>query len=175
MYELALEQLERWRAWGVFTGDEIARMKEVELTSDLVITMFEGLGAKSQARINRAYDEYDDGFPYASVAARRFRKVMDTIDDLLGDDIKPTIFSREIWFVVLFALLYERIYPSADLSVRRASTKVPSTLGERLLLASTAVREASDVPPAVADAIRGASSDARSRRTRLEFIAAALT
>lgn len=174
MYRLALEQLERWRRWNVFTGDEIARMKEVELTSDLVIAMLEGLGAKSQARINRAYREFDDEFPHARVLAKRFEKVMDAIDDLAGEELRETVYSREIWFVVLFTLLYEQMYPGTDLSVRRSPEKVPSSLGRRLVKASEEVRQATDLPPEVLDALRGASSDAKSRRVRLEFIKAAV-
>ena len=36
MYSLALEQLDNWRGWKVLTEDQIVRMKEVEVTSDLV-------------------------------------------------------------------------------------------------------------------------------------------
>ena len=174
MYELALEQLERWREWGVFSGDEIARMKEVELTSDIVITMLDGLGAKSQPRINRAYKEFDDAFPKKSAVERRFRKVMDSVDELLGDQIKHTIFSREIWFVVLFVLLYQRLYGGTDLTVRRAAAKLPARLDQELVAASAEVQEAADLPKDVLDAIRGASSDAKSRHTRLDFIESAV-
>jgi hypothetical protein len=174
MYELALEQLERWRGWGLFSGDEIARMKEVELTSDMVLTMLDGLGAKSQARINRAYEDFDDAFPQKSAVERRFRKVMDSIEELLGDQIERTIFSREIWFVVLFVLVYRRLYGDTDLTVRRAAAKLAPGLGKKLVAASARVRDASDLPADVLDSIRGASSDAKSRRTRLEFIETAV-
>jgi hypothetical protein len=43
MYELALEQLDRWRAWKILSEEQIARMLEVELVSDLAMTMIEGL------------------------------------------------------------------------------------------------------------------------------------
>ena len=53
MYEL-LEQLERWRTSAhIFSGDEIARMKEVELTSDLVLAMLRGLGASRRGSTAR--------------------------------------------------------------------------------------------------------------------------
>ena len=83
MYELALEELERWREWGVYSGDEISRMKEVELTSDISVAMLEGFSGKSQARINRAYERFDDSFPQAPNLASRFHRTMDAIDDLL--------------------------------------------------------------------------------------------
>jgi len=33
-YELAAEQLKRWREWEIFTEDNISRMQEVELTAE---------------------------------------------------------------------------------------------------------------------------------------------
>jgi hypothetical protein len=36
-YILAYEQLSRWRAWKIFSENDIARMAEVEKTSDLVM------------------------------------------------------------------------------------------------------------------------------------------
>lgn len=41
VYEMALEQLDRWRRWKVFSEDDIARMNEAELTSEIYI--FRGL------------------------------------------------------------------------------------------------------------------------------------
>ena len=48
MYELAREQLERWTGWKIFNDGQIARMKEVELTSDLSVNMIKGITGKSQ-------------------------------------------------------------------------------------------------------------------------------
>lgn len=81
MYRLALEQLERWRDWHIFTEDQIARMKEVELTSDLAINMITGIVAKRQPTINKWYERYDDEFPGEEEVERRFRRVFDDIED----------------------------------------------------------------------------------------------
>ena len=99
---------------------------------------------------------------------------MDEIGEILGDEIRGTIYTREIWFVILFVLLYGRMYGDADLTVRRTSQRLPASLGQRLVTASEEIRNATDLPKAVLDAIRGASSDLRSRRTRLEFLEAAV-
>lgn len=50
MYRLALQQFDRWRDWKILTDDQISRMFEVELTSDLVMSMIEGLTDKTQNR-----------------------------------------------------------------------------------------------------------------------------
>ena len=170
MYELALEELERWREWGVYSGDEISRMKEVELTSDISVAMLEGFSGKSQARINRAYERFDDSFPQAPNLASRFHRTMDAIDDLLLGNIQMTVFRREIWFVVLYFFLHRRLYENTDVSVKRAPRKLSKALSERLLAASERIQQDTDLPKEVLDAIRGASSDPRSRRTRLAFL-----
>lgn len=170
MYELALEQLERWRNWGVFTGDEIARMKEVELTSDLAVIMLDGYGAKSQAKITKFYEEYNDAFPKVRRLSQRFRAMMDAIDELLGPELKKTVFSREIWFVVLAYFVYRELYDGRDLSVNFKRRRLPKNLTSRLLKVSEQIRSGADIPPDVLDAIRGASSDQKSRSARLRFV-----
>src|SRR6266508_3016591 len=42
-YELAYEQLSRWRKWRVFSETDIARMLEVEETSDMMALILQGL------------------------------------------------------------------------------------------------------------------------------------
>lgn len=170
MYELALEQLENWRKWGVFSGDEIARMKEVELTSDFVVAMINGFGGKSQTTISKAYKEFDDEFPQSKQVIRRFQVTMDAIDELIGDDLPETVFSKEIWFVVLVNYLYGRLYGDAPISKRVKAATVPRKLRGKLLGVSRRIKEDTDLPPDVLDALRGASSDKGSRMARLDFV-----
>jgi hypothetical protein len=70
-YDLATEQLDRWRTWRVFTEDQVARMKEVETVSDLLMNMQLGLRGKTQARIDGFYAEFDDEWPGADAATPR--------------------------------------------------------------------------------------------------------
>ena len=64
-YELATEQLDRWAEWKIFTPDQIARMLEVELTSDFMILIMNGVAAKTKALIDSYYEEYDVYFSSA--------------------------------------------------------------------------------------------------------------
>ena len=72
MYELAAEQLGRWRDWGVFTEYNIARMEEVELTSEFALLMLNGVAKKEQATITSVYRRYEEEFPQARNISRRF-------------------------------------------------------------------------------------------------------
>lgn len=107
MYELALEQLDRWRKWGIFKEQDIARMNEVQLTNDLVILIINGFTSKEQKIFNNTYSKYDEEFPDKKVVKRRFRVVMDTIEDLIGKDMSNSNFTKETIFYYLFTLLYD--------------------------------------------------------------------
>ncbi|MBM4066828.1 MAG: DUF262 domain-containing protein [Planctomycetes bacterium] len=64
-YLLAAEQLKRWRTWKSFTEDDIARMNEVEHTSECMIAILNGaLSGKSQPIIHSFYSKYDEKFDF---------------------------------------------------------------------------------------------------------------
>ena len=109
-YRLAYEQIRRWRTWGIFPEQEIARMAEVEETSDLVVMMFEGIHARSQDKIDKAYKQYEESFGLADVVERRFREVMDVIDSTLGATIATTVYRRKAMFNTLFTFYYSLMY-----------------------------------------------------------------
>lgn len=91
MYELASEQLDRWRAWLVYTESDIARMMEVEGTSDLALTILRGIRGKSQGTLDALYKEKDPQFDERHELERRFRLTMDAIDDLIGIGLSTRI------------------------------------------------------------------------------------
>jgi hypothetical protein len=110
MYQLAYEQLDRWRAWGVFSETDIARMLEVEETSDIAITMLKGVHGKNQKQITDFYRLYNNSFPKRAETIRRFRAVMDTIHDHLGQNIRSLAFRRKPLFHTLFSFYYDLVF-----------------------------------------------------------------
>ena len=169
MYELALQQFERWRKWKVFTDDQISRMREVELTSDLVMNMIDGLTGKTQGRIDNIYEKYEDEFRFQNEVKRRFQYTMDDIDRILGRVIPNTVFKSEVYFFSLFTFVYEKQYGLGSSLSRRTRIKLPLTLGEKLLDISQEF-ENEEVPRDVLDAVQRASADLGRRRTRLRYM-----
>ena len=107
MYEVASEQLERWRNWKIFTEYNIARMEEVELTSEFAVLMLKGITGKTQSSIDKIYKERDESYPERAEIERRFRIVMDTIDDKLGKELRFLPFSKKTLFFSLFTCFYD--------------------------------------------------------------------
>jgi hypothetical protein len=170
-YQLGYEQFERWLAWRLFSPDQLSRMQEVELVSDLLMNMMEGLLGKSQAAMNKFYARYDGDLADAPELARRFRRVMDLVEEMFGPALGTTAYSSQIHFFTLFVFLYDRLYGlGAALEKTRAKT-LPPTVKKRLEVASRRFKDW-DLPEEVIDAVARAATDIGRRRTRLRFIAA---
>lgn len=170
MYELGLEQLERWRQWQVATDDQIARMTEVELTSDLVMNIVEGLTGKTQKRLDDFYKRFDEQFTAEKEVKRRFRHVMDVIDELIGHQISSTVYSSQIYFFTLFVYLYDSMYGLGSSLEKRKAEELTPKLTDCLVKVSNNFHT-ERVPPQVLDAVRRASADFGRRKTRLEYLA----
>lgn len=168
-YELSTEQLDRWRRWEIFSEDQIARMREVDLSSDLLINMVFGLTGKSQSRIDKFYADNDTDWPGAESYAHRFRHTMESIDKLLREQFDGSAWSSEVNFFTLFAVIYDLEWGLGSPPENRKARKLPSS-------SSVKIREigeqlgAGSVPAKVLDAMQRASADLGRRRTRFEFV-----
>lgn len=170
MYRLGHEQLERWRAWRVISDDQIARMQEVQLVSDLSLSVIKGLTGRSQARLNRIYAEFDESMPFQEELERRIRQIFDDIDDLLGKTMSSTVYSSEVHFFSLFSYLYDlRWGLGTSLDEALPGKKVVRSM-RACLLEVSAKFATEDVPKDVLDAVQRASTDIGRRKTRLNFM-----
>jgi hypothetical protein len=169
MYRLALEQLDRWRAWKIFSDDQISRMREVEATSDFAMSMIKGLSGKSQQRLDAIYEEFNEEFAGQNLLEARFRQTMDEIEALLGQQIANSVYSSEVHFFSLFVYIYDLLWGLGSKLHKRAAAKLPKHLSQRLLEVGEKF-ETGKVPGNVLDAVQRASADYGRRKTRLEFI-----
>jgi hypothetical protein len=171
MYDLAYEQLDRWRQWRVFTEDQIARMDEVQLTSDLALNIMDGLSGRLQARINSRYEQYDEFFPAGEELSRRFREVMEWIDRLLGPKVADTVYKGEVYFHTLFVLVYDELFQlGSSLAQKIRPNRLDEQLLRNCLLQANRNFATFKVPQNVMDAVARASSDIGRRKTRFEYV-----
>ena len=169
IYQTAYEQLDRWRLWGVFSETDIARMLEVEETSDIVITILKGVHGKNQKQITCFYKQYDDTFPKRSEIVRRFRKVMNTISDHLGQHLRSLAFRRKPLFHTLFTFYYDLLFGLNSSMDRVRSTTVPKAAAAAVRDASTRI-SSNQIPEELAKVLRGATNHLPARKTRLKFL-----
>lgn len=169
MYQLAHEQLDRWRSWKIFSESEISRMTEVEETSDLVILMLTGLHQRNQGILNKYYGHNDDKFDDAEETARRFRLIMDKISETLGNTLSSTVFSRKALFNTLFSFYYDLMFQIGSNLSRVRPQPIHRKAARTVKTASDLIRHG-DLSDELDKALRGATSDHKSRETRLRFV-----
>jgi hypothetical protein len=100
-YRLAAEEsaLAAWQRLKVFGDRQIARMKEVELTSDVLVAIVQGISDITE--IAKAYKKYDVEFPDKGEASQRFSASLAWLVNELSDTIKVTKFRSRAWFYSL--------------------------------------------------------------------------
>jgi hypothetical protein len=108
-YRLAHLHIEFWRRHRIFSEQRIARMLEVEFTSELLILQLAGLQDKKTS-IDQFYSELDASFPARGRVEARFQKVLDEIADSLPEGLQETEFRRVPLFYSLFGAVYHRLF-----------------------------------------------------------------
>jgi hypothetical protein len=107
-YLLASEQLHRWRHWKSFSEDDIARMTEVEFTSEVLVAALERrVGGKSAIRIDKTYDKFDETFAEREQLEDRFRFVMNEIDKHFSSEAPGFLFFRKTVIYVFFMFVLD--------------------------------------------------------------------
>lgn len=108
-YKLALEHLAFWRRQKLFTELGIARMQEVELTSELMIVALAGMQDKKKS-IDVFYESYDERFSQRKQVVDQFRSVLDAINESMPDGLADTEFRRVPLFYSLYCAIAHRVY-----------------------------------------------------------------
>ncbi len=100
-YKLAAEQsaLDAWENMRVFSNRQVARMKEVELTSDVLVAIIRGISDITE--IANAYRDFDKEFPKRDFAADTFRKSLSFIKSGFQETVQNTGFRKKTWFYSL--------------------------------------------------------------------------
>jgi Protein of unknown function DUF262 len=152
-YALAHDYLEFWRKHAIFSERSIARMLEVELTSELIIAQLAGLQDKKKS-IDTFYENYDKKFSERTRVEARFAATLDEIESAAGDTLKDSEFTRVPLFYSLFCAVYHRKYglPRAPLATPRHSLsptekqQLSSALAKLSELILTAKQDPDSVP-----------------------------
>ena len=169
MYRLAAEQLPRWEKWRIFTWDNIARMEEVEITSEFAQLMLNGIVGRSQRALNRLYELKDLNYPEKNEVERRFQAVMDSIDDNLSEGLSGTIFRKRPLFYALFSVVYDRAYRIGSGLKKKKARRLPAGLSADLVRVSELI-DSGRGPEDVMKALERRTTHPASRKTIIAYL-----
>ena len=109
-YSLALAYLEFWRKHRVFSEQGIARMLEVELTSELLIAGSQGMQDKKKT-IDSFYDKWELSYPDKDRDEKRFRETLNTISEtFINDELRNSEFRRPPLFYTLYCVVFHYMF-----------------------------------------------------------------
>lgn len=109
-YKLAAdeESLATWQDLRVCSDRQISRMKEVELTSDVLMAIIAGILDISE--IGKMYAKYDDEFPMKDSAIQTFKQTLAYIRNNLENPIRSTRFHSVSWFYSIMVATADAIF-----------------------------------------------------------------
>jgi hypothetical protein len=98
-------RLELWRNLGIFTANDIARMNEVQFTSDVVYNLINGLSDFRPSALNKLYADNDEEFPEQKEISERLDNIFEHLYKLDKGAITDTIFQRQpLFFSLMLAI-----------------------------------------------------------------------
>ena len=175
-YQLAAEEsaLNAWQRLRVFRDRQIARMKEVEMTSDIMVAIIRGVS--DIAGIRKAYKEFDPEFSMKEHVMTTFRTALSLVTEHLSEAVMTTRFRRLAWFYSLMVAI-------ADAKVGIPNGNGPRDMesGEELyqrMLNIDAALKQEEPPPGLKDlydTLSRATSHVRERRVRHDYFFKMLT
>lgn len=169
IYKIASEQLNRWRSWKIFTENNIARMGEVELASEFAMFMLKGLTGKTQSSINKLYKDKDASYLECAEVERRFRAVMDTVDNALGNELKYIPFSKKTLFYTLFAFIYDCQFGVKSRLEKAAPKPISPDVIAKVKLVAKRIEDKT-APEAVLEAATRRTTNIDSRRKLFDYL-----
>jgi Uncharacterized conserved protein len=169
IYNISYQFLTQWRAWGVVTENEIARMQEVELASEFAMLILKGLSGKRQKAITNLYRDKDEDYPEQKAVERRFQVVMEAIDSGFGSDMLMLPYHKKALFYPLFAVVYDAIFGIGS-TLKQKVDKAPTQKLFSALKVAGEKLEKGTAPINVLEAISRRTTNMNSRTTQFEYL-----
>lgn len=164
IYSSSASFIDTFLSWDLFTLNDISRMKEAELTTDLFIYMLDGLKARKPELFDTYYKKYDESFPDADSYKDKYAYVLNSINDLIWEELSLTIFSKDSMFYHLFAIFFDYHF----WFVSRGKS-IPSVWKSKLLMLSDKIKN-NEVDAKVIKAFWLGTNNIDARKIKHEYL-----
>lgn len=104
--KLSKTHLTFWEENKIITKTQIARMREVEFTSELVCAMIFGL-QNGKKIVKDTFKKYDDEMPHSELIENRFAETLEDCKTILENNITESEFRRMPILYSLFVAVYD--------------------------------------------------------------------
>jgi hypothetical protein len=144
-------------------------MKEAEFTTDVFVFMIEWRRERKPNLFDSYYKKYDKIFENSDILEVKYSFVMNSINNILGQDIKNTLFKKESFFYHLFILFYEYHYWEEIWNNILINKDVPINWKNKILSLSEKIND-DDIPAEVIKSFSLWTNNVNSRKIKYNFI-----
>ncbi len=110
IYKLSALYSSFWNDFKIFSDKAIARMREAQIISEIIVISEIGYKKYSGKKIDEFYKKYDVEFPNYINYYESFNYVMSIIGNVLEDDRIRSLFSKQSWFFTLFLAIFDKTF-----------------------------------------------------------------
>ncbi|UOT08489.1 DUF262 domain-containing protein (plasmid) [Rhodococcus opacus] len=184
-YRLTRDNQTRWQDWGIITNQVISQMGDVELTSELVLLVLDGVQKTGKRELDDAYQSRNLEDAQEEFIVRVFNAVFESLSFVYDSSLSPDAirtFRTKAWLYSLFSYqLYlmgvldkEGNVTTAGRSFSLSDLTPPDANPAWIESALDAYKNARKSDASLARAVSGGASDRSSRQRRLEFLTSTL-
>lgn len=168
---------DEWSDFGIFSSNDIRRMLDVELISEITIAVLNGHQNK-KAKLEHYYQVYEESFEHGSYVKKVFRDVLGELEKLLPNMSKIR-WSKKTDFYTLFLVMasHHEFLPLASDTRHRATEKLTEFASQVDEFVRSEEGDRQHLPKNVREYGAGirASTDLGSRKRRFEALDRELT
>jgi len=169
IYSISNKYINNFINWNLFNVNDISRMKEAEFTTDLYIYMIEWLRERKPVLFDNYYKKYDKTFPNSNQIEVKYSYILNSINNLLWEDIENTLFKKESLFYHLFILFHEYFYWKEIWNNILINNNVPKNWRNKILKLSEDI-ENDKIPTEIIKAFSYWTNNIDSRKKKYKFI-----
>lgn len=110
VFELASDYYTFWTENKILTTQQIARMGDSALVSDILYTVIYGITSSSAQKIEQMYKRFDDEFESKHEIDKKFNNTMTVIGNLFESAHIREVFKPKFMFFSLFIAVYAKLF-----------------------------------------------------------------
>ncbi len=110
VYEIASEYNTFWTEFKILSENNIARMADALLISDIMYTILNGIKSASSPGVDKMYALYEDELPTRKIIYNRFTQTITVLGNLFESKHIRNVFKPKFMFYSIFLVIYARLF-----------------------------------------------------------------
>lgn len=110
VYEIASEYNTFWTDFKILSENNIARMADALLVSEIMYTILYGIKSSSSPAVDKMYAKFEDDLPNRKIIYNRFTKTITVLGNFFESKHIRNVFKPKFMFYSIFLVVYAKLF-----------------------------------------------------------------